>query len=397
MKVYAVIGGGYGDESKGKKVDYWANLSTRPVVIRSNGGAQAGHTVVTPTGERHVFSHIGAGTFANAPTYLSNHFVLNPVLFKKEHEEFITKFGFAPEIYADSSCKVTSVFDMLINQSFETMRGDNPHGSCGVGFGETLERYKYSDKYHMNLGHNLRTVKKKLEMIRDDYLPRRLKLSQVSETFLSVLYSDILIEEYLEAFKYMNDHIETLKMSFFADKTLIFEGAQGLGLDQDYGDFPYVTRSNTGMKNVADVLRRIAPKNSISVTVDYLTRAYSTRHGAGPLAFEKPNPDWMIDKTNITNEWQGEFRYAPLNLDRFNSLTDRDFALYGRRYVGDWELMRVNTLSHINQIPKKGLFITIENGEKVRWTPSQYFDNIAPFQFNFISDGFTRLDVNRVR
>ena len=90
--IIAVIGAGYGDEGKGLFTDYFANQHNDSIICRSNGGAQAGHTVVTPNGIRHVFSHLGAGSFSDKPTFLSEHFICNPLLFKKEYitiDEFV--------------------------------------------------------------------------------------------------------------------------------------------------------------------------------------------------------------------------------------------------------------------------------------------------------------------
>ena len=70
MKAYAVIGANYGDEGKGLITDYLCRQVENPLVIRFNGGAQAGHTVTTPEGIRHIFSHFGSGTLAGA-SYLS--------------------------------------------------------------------------------------------------------------------------------------------------------------------------------------------------------------------------------------------------------------------------------------------------------------------------------------
>ena len=83
-KAYAVIGANFGDEGKGLMTDYFCRTNDNPIDIRINGGAQAGHTVCTPEGERHIFSHIGAGYFAGADTYLSEFFIANPMLFVKE-------------------------------------------------------------------------------------------------------------------------------------------------------------------------------------------------------------------------------------------------------------------------------------------------------------------------
>ena len=82
---FAVIGANFGDEGKGLMTDYFCSQNKKSLNIRFNGGAQAGHTVVTPDGKRHVFSHIGSGTFSGADTYLSEFFTLNPIMFMKEH------------------------------------------------------------------------------------------------------------------------------------------------------------------------------------------------------------------------------------------------------------------------------------------------------------------------
>jgi adenylosuccinate synthase len=95
---------------------------------------------------------------------------------------------------------------------------------------------------------------------------------------------------------------------------VIFEGAQGLGLDQTRGAFPHVTRSNTGLKNVL-ALAQEAGIGGLDVT--YASRAYVTRHGAGPLEHAlpcKPHAG-VVDATNIDNPWQGSIRFGRLDLD----------------------------------------------------------------------------------
>ncbi len=79
MRCRAVIGANFGDEGKGLITDYLAQTGG-DVVVRFNGGAQAGHTVVTPEGRRHVFSHFGSGSFAELPTFFSQHTIVNPIL-----------------------------------------------------------------------------------------------------------------------------------------------------------------------------------------------------------------------------------------------------------------------------------------------------------------------------
>ena len=109
-----------------------------PLVIRFNGGAQAGHTVTSPEGIRHVFSHFGSGTLAGASTYLSKYFIVNPILFNREYDVLIKK-GIVPRVYVSPECIVTTPFDMMINQVIEKRRDGDRHGSCGYGIFETIK------------------------------------------------------------------------------------------------------------------------------------------------------------------------------------------------------------------------------------------------------------------
>src|SRR6266700_4872017 len=101
-----ILGSNYGDEGKGRVVDYLSTPNT--AVIRFNGGAQAGHTVVTPEDKRHVFHHVGSGALASSRTYLAKHFVLNPILFWHEYPELCKLAGYAPLVAADTRCAVTT-------------------------------------------------------------------------------------------------------------------------------------------------------------------------------------------------------------------------------------------------------------------------------------------------
>ena len=101
-EVKVIIGANFGDEGKGLMSDYFAAEAAaqgvKALVICSNGGAQRGHTVVTPRGERHVFHHFGSGTLAGADTWLPRYYILNPIMFMDEYEELIeieTKNGSA--------------------------------------------------------------------------------------------------------------------------------------------------------------------------------------------------------------------------------------------------------------------------------------------------------------
>jgi len=395
-KVIAVIGAGYGDEGKGLMTDYYSSQYDDAIVIRSNGGAQAGHTVVTPEGDRHVFSHFGSGTLNGTPTFLSKHFVTNPTLFVKEHKLFIKEFGFAPTIYVDSGSLVTTPYDMLLNQTHEAMRGDDVHGSCGVGFGETIERALVYDSlfmadisYFLNYDNDKDDFPDFLRGIRDQYVSSRIDLNDVSETFMEVLNSDTLIDDFIEACKYMLRFTSFKQIDAFEKNTLIFEAAQGLLLDMDYGYFPHVTRSNCGMKNISNLLENIYGEHDI--TVNYVTRAYTTRHGAGPLYLEDPRLTMghnIIDPTNIENEFQGSLRFAPLDMCLFDSVTDKDFLNYAPRGS-----KKVQTMTCMDQMNRNMSFI--QDGEELHISICVWEDMVGQV-FDYVSYGPTREDVKEL-
>ena len=100
-----VVGAGYGDEGKGLATDWLcARHEADVLAVRFNGGAQAGHTVQTPDGQRHVFSHFASGTLAGADTYLSRYFVCHPMLFTQEREALREK-GFRPRVAIDPQAR----------------------------------------------------------------------------------------------------------------------------------------------------------------------------------------------------------------------------------------------------------------------------------------------------
>lgn len=323
-----VIGANFGDEGKGLVTDFLsASAGSDTLVVRHNGGAQAGHTVVTPDGKRHVFHHFGSGTLAGASTFLSRFYVCNPLLFFKERP-LLEHFGMDPVVYVDPRASVTTPYDMMINQIAEDTRGKDRHGSCGVGFGETVERTNYPaySLSYQDLG-DQDLVRKKLQSIRTDWLPSRLNtlgIKTLSEQWIARIKSDDIFERYMEEIDRFLQKTHRAEANILQTvKNVVFEGAQGLLLDQDRGWFPHVTRSNTGIKN-ASLLAKEAGFTSLEAV--YISRAYNTRHGAGPLPHELgtlPYPG-IRDKTNIAHPYQGTLRFAWLDLDLLSATIASD-------------------------------------------------------------------------
>ena len=325
-----VIGTQFGDEGKGRLIDYYAaRVGGEGIVIRFNGGAQAGHTVVTPEGVRRVFSHVGSGAFVGAATFLSRFFVSNPILFLREIESLAGK-GVQPAVYVDPQSPVTTPYDMMINQIVERERGAERHGSCGIGFGETIER-NLTPAYALTVADlaERAALVDKLDAIRRVYAPARLArlgFAGAVDRNAGLLLSDGILERFIEdAGRFLQEVTVAEIQAATRGRPLLFEGAQGLLLDQDRGFFPYVTRSNTGLHNVLTLAAELA---LTQLEVTYVTRAYTTRHGAGPLPHELPGKPYLgvVDATNIPNDWQGALRFGWLDLDVLRDAIAGDLA-----------------------------------------------------------------------
>jgi adenylosuccinate synthase len=321
-KVDIVIGLGFGDEGKGLTTDFLVKRSKKPIVVRFNGGHQAGHTVTTKDGFSHIFSHFGSGTLRKTPSYWSKYCTFSPAYLLYEYDTLPNK----PKIFIDNSCPVTTHYDVLYNRCLENSRGQNRLGSCGVGFGATIQRHvengiilRIEDLF------SIKALKQKLKIIRNYYASKFLK--EIDLTFDSFQHDeeDKRFIEYIEEIKKLKDSgiIYFVQASDVFEnsewESFIFEGAQGILLDRDYGNKPFITQSNSTSKNAFEIISNF--KNiKFDIDLYYVSRAYLTRHGGGPfhefpLSYELKG---AINETNINNEFQGIFRKGFLNIDLMN-------------------------------------------------------------------------------
>jgi len=292
----AIIGAGFGDEGKGLTTDYLCSKLGNPLVIRYSGGQQAGHTVIR-NGIRHVFSNFGSGTLQEVPTLWSRFCTVDPQGIRNELEVLKEK-GINPILYIDPTCEITTPFEKYYNQS-------NPayvnNGTCGVGVGATMQRKE--NHYSLTYG----------DLFYPSVLHIKLKLIEQYYGYLGS-WKKSSIADFLSDCEFIITHNENIKLSTelknFNHYDHVYEGSQGLLLDQNHGFFPHVTRSNTGITNI------IKLEDNLS-SIYLVTRAYQTRHGHGPMTNEeyvhniKENPE----ETNVSHQWQGDFRRSILDLD----------------------------------------------------------------------------------
>lgn len=307
-----VIGLGFGDEGKGLTTSFLSNRSENSMIVRTNGGHQAGHTVVVD-GHRHVFSNFGSGTLQGYPTYWSEYCTFSPIGVLNEYNALKKVKGLEPKLYVHPLCPVSTPFDKQFNCALEK---EKQHGSCGVGFGATIQRQEdYYKLFVQDLFHE-RILWQKLLAIKSYYAKKGCNTDVSMEDFMYVCneVKKIITVDY-------SKNILSLGYDF------VFEGAQGVLLDQDFGFFPNVTRSNTTSKNPLQFIFDNNLSNRAS-EIFYITRAYQTRHGNGFMTNENIFSELKLKnnekETNVTNEWQGKFRTSVLDIDLLNYALECD-------------------------------------------------------------------------
>lgn len=317
-----VIGSNFGDEGKGLVTNYFCEQAfaneKKCVNILTNGGSQRAHTVEFPDGKRHVFQHFGSGTFSGAATFLSGFFIVNPMTFRTEHQTLLN-IGEHPVVLCDYHCRFSTPWDMMINQIVEASRGDKKHGSCGMGIWETVDRYGTKNGITIADIYYLSRESRRLYLsgLRDNYFKNRLEkygMKKVPDEWSEIWYSPILLENFLNDLAYFFLNVQ-LEYSTAIKKfdTAVFENGQGLLLSNPmYGD--NTTPSNTGATYGASILWELGLEN-VDTELCYVSRTYMTRHGAGDFITESKSSTFsgLVDKTNISNPFQGSLRYGDLN------------------------------------------------------------------------------------
>ena len=361
MRTIAVIGKNFGDEGKGYTCSRLASSLKKSLIIKHNGGGQAGHTVEDPEGKwRFIHHQIGAGAEYHVPTLFADSFMPDLFQLGKEVKAFTELFGFQPILYSEKNARITTIDDVLLNMGAELARGKNRHGSCGMGIEECVQRNAagYGITVEELATWSKQDLLHRLKQIREEYTGRRAKIlgiqepassidknqsnlmnlstasnpsnsSNISNPYYEMLNNETVLENFVEEVK------ENVKLLTLVDadrkwlegfQHLIFETGQGLLLDQDYEAYaPHLTSSKTGIHNPAIFLE----KRGLSLEeAIYVTRPYVTRHGNGPLPCEVERselPGVGEDLTNQPNEWQGILRYAKHeSLEAFFALVLRD-------------------------------------------------------------------------
>lgn len=305
-KAFIVVGLGFGDEGKGTVVDYLAREHNARMIVRFNGGAQAAHNVVTPEGKHHTFAQFGSGTLAGARTHLSRFMLVNPfdMALETRHLQQLGISSPLSMLSISPDALVTTPLHIAANQLREERRSRR-HGTCGKGIGETQHTaemlggtaVRIKDLPYVNITES--------------------KLRQLSNYYMETLSEDFAehhgdVRKIAEAYGHFASKVETLDDYAIQDllrdgHCVIFEGAQGILLDQDVGFHPHTTWSKTTSHNARELIEDSAPITQIGVT-----RAYTTRHGEGPMVHRATAPfsSSHFEPHNDSGGYQGKFWFG---------------------------------------------------------------------------------------
>ena len=286
-KVDALLGIVFGDEGKGKVVDFFT--PRYDVVARFAGGPNAGHTIIFD-GKKFVLRSIPSGIFDEGKTnIIGNGCVIAPDLFMAEARELeAAGYDIAPRLHISRRAHLILPTHRVLDRAYEAAKGKNKVGTTGKGIGPA-----YSDKaarvglrvgdIEENFKEKYRALKARHEQILRDLHYTDYDIAEEEKLWMEGV-------EYMRRFKLSNTEAE-INRALAEGKSVLAEGAQGSLLDIDHGTYPFVSSSSTTAGGVCTGLG-VAP-NTID-RVFGIFKAYSTRVGSGPFPVE------LFDETGET-------------------------------------------------------------------------------------------------
>ena len=277
--VDVILGLQFGDEGKGKIVDYFA--PGYDVVARFQGGPNAGHTIYVE-GKKIVLHQIPSGIFhENKINLIGNGVVLDPVTLKRECESVAAMgFDYRKNLFISQRAHLILPTHRAIDKASEISKGNEKIGSTLKGISPA-----YMDKTGRN---GLRVGDILDKSFTTQYIRLRLKHQKLLDNFSFTDDISEWEEEFFGALEFLRE-LQVVNGEYFINdkiqkgKKVLAEGAQGSMLDVDFGTFPFVTSSNTISAGVCSGLG-IAPQKIKEILG--VTKAYCTRVGSGPFPTE---------------------------------------------------------------------------------------------------------------
>lgn len=290
MAGVVITGLQWGDEGKGKITDYLSNYFD--CIVRYQGGDNAGHTVVIKN-KKYKLHLVPSGVLQKKKVVIGNGVVVNPSVLLDEIK-MLSENGINPDLMVSDRAHVIMEYHRILDGIEEEMLGKKKIGTTKRGIGPC-----YTDKvsrYGIRIGDiiNEENLREKLDRI----IPVKQKIFDAYG--IGKINVEKIFEEYIsygeKLRKYVGDTIYYLN-SIIDEKEVLFEGAQGILLDIDYGTYPYTTSSNPVSGGVCTGAG-ISPKK-IKKSIG-IAKAYTTRVGMGAMPTEEKGKigDFLAEKGN---------------------------------------------------------------------------------------------------
>ena len=276
---YSIIGTQWGDEGKGKIVDWLS--SKADIIVRFQGGNNAGHTLKI---ENNIYklNLLPSGIIRNKKCFIGNGVVLDPWSLIKEINKLDNlgiKISNKNLFIAENICLILPIHK-IIDEINEISLGNSLIGTTKKGIGPAYEDKVGRRAIRLCDLNEKKLLKNKLDNLISFHKPRLDKYKKVIRS--SDIYNDILeISDYLT--KFAAPVWKLINEAGFENKNILFEGAQGSLLDIDFGTYPYVTSSNTSSGQIFAGTGFGIKENH---KVFGITKAYTTRVGSGPFPSE---------------------------------------------------------------------------------------------------------------
>lgn len=370
-KVNVVLGSFFGDEGKGKIIDYLSENAS--VSVRCSGGNNAGHTI-TVNGKKFAFHLIPSGILnSNTKALIGNGVVIDPKVLIEEINHLESNGFSTKNLYISNKAHIIMPYHIILDKLLEENRGNNKIGTTARGIGPA-----YCDKYERS---GIR--------VEDFVTPKFRELAQINiankNKILTAfdyptLNAEEIITEYEEYAKilapYVKDTINIIHQSLEHDEHILCEGAQATLLDIDFGTYPYVTSSSPTIGGVCTGTG-IGAKDIGEVYG--VLKAYSSKVGEGPFITEQNNS--IGDTIRELGHEYGTTTKRP----RRCGWLDLVALKYAVRINGMTGLA-INHVDTIGQLDKIKLCVAYEHKGKVSMdfsTNTTYISNCTPIYEEF--------------
>tara|TARA_B100000212_G_scaffold93925_1_gene69020 strand:- start:1975 stop:3285 length:1311 start_codon:yes stop_codon:yes gene_type:complete len=275
-----VIGAQWGDEGKGKITDLLSRSAD--IVVRYQGGVNAGHTIVVDNKVLKLHLIPSGILYKNTTCLIGSGTVVDPKVLLKEIDMLRDNGIDISGLKISSTSHVTMPYHRILDEAMENERGTHKIGTTGRGIGPT-----YADKSQRN-GVRVRDLLDKTRLKNVLEIPLKEKNGLLEKIYnRKPLNENEIVEEYLEFGRRLEEHVvdctRTIHTASNNKKNILFEGAQGTLLDLDHGTYPYVTSSNP-ISGGACIGAGVGP--TLIDRVIGVAKAYTTRVGEGPFPTE---------------------------------------------------------------------------------------------------------------